>query len=144
MRENPDDRDDGECGHDFHAGKVERLTVGADVAEFERFANRKMSIFRISKFLIAANRFAAQDSEWKFRARSHNKLAARLLSCGSTCFIQESGMLIDLFDPEFIEPQEALGVRIINQFCERVSALLCESEFPKFLTTRDNPGQIRG
>ncbi len=53
-------------------------------------------------------------------------------------------VLIDLFDREFIEPQEALGMRIINRFCERVSALLCENEFPKFVTTRGNQGQIHG
>ena len=32
MRENPDDRDNGERGYDFHAGKVERLAVGANIA----------------------------------------------------------------------------------------------------------------
>ena len=28
MRENPDDGVNGERGHDFHAGKVERLSAG--------------------------------------------------------------------------------------------------------------------
>src|SRR5207248_3226874 len=32
VRQDPDDGDDGERGHNFHAGKVKRQTVGADVA----------------------------------------------------------------------------------------------------------------
>jgi hypothetical protein len=62
---------------DFHSGEIERLTVGADVA---------------LKFLMATNRFAAQDSEWKFPTQNRRKLAARSLSSGSTRFIRGSGM----------------------------------------------------
>jgi hypothetical protein len=83
----------------------------------DRSINSKISILRALKFLMATVPFAAQGFAME------NPDARRTETCCPIVELRqyrlhpgERDVLIDLFDREFVESQEALGMKIIGQF----------------------------
>ena len=94
----------------FHRIYRKRLTM-------DRCIQSKVSILRTLEFLVATVPFAAQvfgmenpDAQPPQTCCPIVELRQYILHPG------KRDVLIDLFDREFVEPQEALGMKVIGQF----------------------------
>src|SRR5216110_2138815 len=76
-----------------------------------------MSILRASKFLMATASFAAQVFPMEKPDAPPTETCCPIVELRQyTLHPGKRDVLIDLFDREFIEPQEAVGMKIIGQF----------------------------
>jgi hypothetical protein len=86
------------------------------LAEERRFIS-KMSILRTVKFLMATVSFAAQGFGMENPDTQRPQTCCPIVELRQyTLHPGKRDVLIDLFDREFVESQEALGMKVIGQF----------------------------
>src|SRR6266849_8903181 len=76
-----------------------------------------MSIFGVVKFLVAASLGAAQDFRMETSNAQGEPTCCPIVERRQyTLHPGKRDVLIELFDREFVESQEALGMKVIGQF----------------------------
>src|SRR5262245_44648801 len=79
--------------------------------------NSEMSILRGLKFLMATVSFAAQTFAMENPDAQPSQTCCPIVELRQyTLHPGQRDVLIDLFDREFVESQEALGIKVIGQF----------------------------